>query len=125
MVRDGYFYGLGFLVVGGLVWLATGLVWLLGFQRGEQHRQAARRGVDLLRCERHAQVGQVLPEHLRLFHADGRQDVIVVCTPVLWLGGWSLLALISIVEFWNLALPAAAVGQSASIGAALALALAD
>ena len=28
MVRDGYFYGLGFLVVGGLVWLATGLVWL-------------------------------------------------------------------------------------------------
>ena len=28
MVRDGYFYGLGFLVVGGLVWLATGLAWL-------------------------------------------------------------------------------------------------
>ncbi|MGU9809109.1 protease modulator HflK [Pseudomonas sp. LF052] len=41
--------------------------------------------------------------------------------PVLWLSGWSLL---SIVEFWNLALPAAAVGQSASIGAALGLALA-
>jgi len=45
-------------------------------------------------------------------------------TPVLWLGGWALLALISIVEFWNLGLPAAPVGQSASIGAALALALA-
>lgn len=44
--------------------------------------------------------------------------------PVLWLGGWSLLALVSITEFWNLALPAAAVGQSATIGAALALALA-
>ncbi len=44
--------------------------------------------------------------------------------PVLWLSGWSLLALLSIVEFWNLALPAAAVGQSASIGAALGLALA-
>src|SRR5471032_2872693 len=43
---------------------------------------------------------------------------------VLWLSGWSLLALLSIVEFWNLALPAAAVGQSASIGAALGLALA-
>lgn len=28
MVRDGYYYGLGFLVVGGLVWLATGLIWL-------------------------------------------------------------------------------------------------
>ena len=44
--------------------------------------------------------------------------------PVLWLSGWSLLALVSIIEFWNLALPAAAVGQSASIGAALGLALA-
>ncbi|MGN5952954.1 hypothetical protein ACP6MN_15020, partial [Enterococcus faecalis] len=44
--------------------------------------------------------------------------------PVLWLGGWSLFALVSIVEFWNLGLPAAAVGQGASIGAALALALA-
>ncbi len=43
---------------------------------------------------------------------------------MLWLGGWSLLALVSVIEFWNLALPAAAVGQSASIGAALALALA-
>lgn len=28
MVRDGYFYGLGFLVASGLVWLATGIVWL-------------------------------------------------------------------------------------------------
>ncbi|WP_338514022.1 protease modulator HflK [Pseudomonas poae] len=45
-------------------------------------------------------------------------------TPVLWLCGWALLALISIVEFWNLTLPAAAIGQSASIGAALGLALA-
>ena len=44
--------------------------------------------------------------------------------PVLWLGGWSLLTLVSILEFWNLALPAAPVGQSASVGAALALALA-
>ncbi|MFT0472632.1 protease modulator HflK [Pseudomonas antarctica] len=44
--------------------------------------------------------------------------------PVLWLSGWSLLALVSIIEFWNLALPAAAVGQSASVGAALGLALA-
>ncbi len=44
--------------------------------------------------------------------------------PVLWLSGWSLLALVSILEFWNLALPAAPVGQFASVGAALALALA-
>ncbi|QJI31890.1 protease modulator HflK [Pseudomonas sp. ADAK18] len=44
--------------------------------------------------------------------------------PVLWLCGWSLLALVSIVEFWNLALPPAAVGQAASVGAAAALLLA-
>jgi regulator of protease activity HflC (stomatin/prohibitin superfamily) len=44
--------------------------------------------------------------------------------PVLWLCGWSLLALISVVEFWNLALPPAAVGQAASVGAAVALLLA-
>ncbi|WP_300633430.1 protease modulator HflK [Pseudomonas sp.] len=44
--------------------------------------------------------------------------------PVLWLSGWSLLALVSVIEFWSLSLPAAAVGQSASIGAALGLALA-
>ena len=58
--------------------------------------------------------------YARLAGRFGKQ----IGTPVLWLGGWSLLALISIVEFWNLALPAAAVGQSATIGAALALALA-
>jgi hypothetical protein len=44
--------------------------------------------------------------------------------PVLWLGGWSLLALVSIIEFWNLTLPSAPAGQAASVGAALALALA-
>jgi regulator of protease activity HflC (stomatin/prohibitin superfamily) len=44
--------------------------------------------------------------------------------PVFWLCGWSLLALVSISEFWNLALPAAAIGQAASVGAAIALALA-
>ncbi|PHN28083.1 protease modulator HflK [Pseudomonas sp. ICMP 460] len=54
----------------------------------------------------------------------GSRVLAQIGAPVLWLGGWSLLALVSIIEFWNLALPAAAVGQSASIGAALALALA-
>ncbi|KAA0950605.1 protease modulator HflK [Pseudomonas sp. ANT_H14] len=44
--------------------------------------------------------------------------------PVMWLCSWSLLALVSIQQFWNLALPAAAVGQAASVGAALALILA-
>ncbi|MFC6336024.1 protease modulator HflK [Pseudomonas sp. CCM 7891] len=44
--------------------------------------------------------------------------------PVLWLCGGSLLALLSIVEFWNLALPPAVVGQAASVGAAVALLLA-
>ena len=30
--------------------------------------------------KRQAQVGQVATEYLRLLYADGRQDVIVVCT---------------------------------------------
>jgi len=59
----------------------------------------------------------------RLFERFGSGLLAQVGTPVLWLCGWSLLALISVVEFWNLTLPAAQVGQSASIGAALALAL--
>jgi len=44
--------------------------------------------------------------------------------PVFWLGGWSLLALVSVQQFWSLDLPPAAVGQAASVGAAIALALA-
>lgn len=41
----------------------------------------------------------------------------------LWLGGWSALVLLSIDQVWNLALPAGAVGLSASVGAALMLLL--
>jgi len=44
--------------------------------------------------------------------------------PVFWLGGWSLLALVSVQQFWSLDLPPAPVGQAASVGAAIALALA-
>ena len=44
--------------------------------------------------------------------------------PTLWLGGWALLTLVSISQFWNLALPPAALGLSASVGAVLALLLA-
>ncbi|KIP94557.1 protease modulator HflK [Pseudomonas fluorescens] len=44
--------------------------------------------------------------------------------PTLWLGGWALLVLLSIEQVWNLALPPAALGISASIGAALALLMA-
>lgn len=44
--------------------------------------------------------------------------------PTLWLGAWAVLALFSISQFWNLALPAAALGLSASVGAALSLLLA-
>ena len=62
--------------------------------------------------------------YARLFGRFGSGLLAQVGMPVVWLGGWSLLALISVIEFWNLELPAAAVGQSASIGAALALALA-
>lgn len=42
----------------------------------------------------------------------------------LWLGGWALLAVLSIEQVWNLTLPAAAVGLSATVGAAFALLLA-
>ncbi|WP_159813237.1 protease modulator HflK [Pseudomonas sp. 18058] len=41
----------------------------------------------------------------------------------LWLGGWALLVALSIEQVWNLTLPAAAVGVSASVGATLALLL--
>ncbi|PYC26686.1 hypothetical protein DMX02_02200 [Pseudomonas jessenii] len=42
----------------------------------------------------------------------------------LWLAGWALLLVLSIDSVWNLALPAAAMGLSATVGAALALLLA-
>lgn len=42
----------------------------------------------------------------------------------LWLGGWALLVLLGIEQAWNLALPAAAVGLSATVGAVIALLLA-
>lgn len=45
-------------------------------------------------------------------------------TPVMWLCGTSLFALINLQQFWNLALPAAPVGASANVGAAVALVLA-
>ncbi|MDT3310274.1 protease modulator HflK [Pseudomonas sp. rhizo66] len=41
----------------------------------------------------------------------------------LWLGGWALLAVLSIDQTWNLTLPAAATGLSATVGAGLALLL--
>lgn len=44
--------------------------------------------------------------------------------PTLWLGAGALLSLWAIKQFWDLALPAAALGLSASIGAVLALLLA-
>ncbi|MHC8346915.1 protease modulator HflK [Pseudomonas sp. RT6P73] len=45
-------------------------------------------------------------------------------TSTLWLAGWALLTIFSISQFWNLALPPAALGLSASVGAALSLLLA-
>ncbi|MDY7536274.1 protease modulator HflK [Pseudomonas sp. Bout1] len=60
----------------------------------------------------------------RLFGRVGSGLLVQIGAPVFWLCGWSLLALFSVLEFWSLALPAAAVGQAASVGAAIALALA-
>ncbi|SDU14423.1 Regulator of protease activity HflC, stomatin/prohibitin superfamily [Pseudomonas mediterranea] len=44
--------------------------------------------------------------------------------PTLWLAGWAGLALLSLEQAWNLALPAAPLGVSASVGAVLSLLLA-
>ncbi|WGK93555.1 protease modulator HflK [Pseudomonas migulae] len=44
--------------------------------------------------------------------------------PTLWLGAWALLVVFSINQVWNLALPPAALGFSASVAAALSLLLA-
>jgi len=44
--------------------------------------------------------------------------------PTLWLGGWALLALLCVEQAWNLDLPPAALGISATVGAAFALSLA-
>ncbi|MBD9564952.1 protease modulator HflK [Pseudomonas sp. PDM09] len=44
--------------------------------------------------------------------------------PTLWLAGWALLTLYSIEQVWNLTLPPAALGLSASVGATLSLLLA-
>ncbi|MBV6825389.1 protease modulator HflK [Pseudomonas sp. PD9R] len=44
--------------------------------------------------------------------------------PTLWLGGWALLALLCVEQVWNLELPSAALGISATVGATLALLLA-
>jgi regulator of protease activity HflC (stomatin/prohibitin superfamily) len=46
-----------------------------------------------------------------------------ISAATLWLGGWSALVVLSIEQVWNLALPAGAVGLSASVGAALMLLL--
>ena len=50
--------------------------------------------------------------------------LVQIGAPTLWLAGWALLALFSIEQFWNLALTPAALGVSASVGAALSLLLA-
>lgn len=47
-----------------------------------------------------------------------------VGAPTLWLGGWALLTLYSLSQFWNLTLPPGPLGVSASIGSALSLLLA-
>ncbi|ROM82157.1 hypothetical protein BK652_16805 [Pseudomonas brassicacearum] len=44
--------------------------------------------------------------------------------PALWLAGWATLVLLSLAQVWNLTLPAAPLGTSASVGAALSLLLA-
>ncbi|VVO88502.1 hypothetical protein PS876_02173 [Pseudomonas fluorescens] len=48
----------------------------------------------------------------------------LIGAPTLWLGGWALLMVLSIEQLWNLTVPPAAVGVSATVGAALALLLA-
>ncbi|HWT70063.1 MAG TPA: protease modulator HflK [Pseudomonas sp.] len=44
--------------------------------------------------------------------------------PTLWLGGWAVLTLVCVEQVWSLGLPPAALGLSATVGAALALLMA-
>lgn len=55
--------------------------------------------------------GEPAAWHRGLINRFGGGLLAHIGAPVLWLGGWSLLALLSVLEFWNLALPAAPVGQ--------------
>ncbi|WP_434767200.1 protease modulator HflK [Pseudomonas triticicola] len=54
----------------------------------------------------------------------GRYLLGQIGAPALWLAGWASLVLLSSEQVWNLALPAAALGLSANVGAALTLLLA-
>lgn len=54
----------------------------------------------------------------------GRYLLGQIGAPALWLAGWALLVLLSTEQVWSLALPAAALGLSANVGAALTLLLA-
>ncbi|WP_095152590.1 protease modulator HflK [Pseudomonas sp. Irchel s3b5] len=53
-----------------------------------------------------------------------QHGVTQIGTPTLWLGGWALLALSGVEQVWNLTLPPAALGMSATVGAAISLLLA-
>jgi regulator of protease activity HflC (stomatin/prohibitin superfamily) len=53
-----------------------------------------------------------------------RRMMLQIGAPTLWLGGWALLTLLSVEQAWNLTLPSAAFGLSASVGAVLSLLLA-
>jgi len=54
----------------------------------------------------------------------GRYLLGQIGAPALWLAGWALLVLLSTEQVWSLALPAAALGLSANVVAALTLLLA-
>ena len=57
-------------------------------------------------------------------HQHWLRMLMQIGAPTLWLGGWALLTLLSIEQAWNLELTPAALGVSASVGAALSLLLA-
>ncbi|MCP1416266.1 regulator of protease activity HflC (stomatin/prohibitin superfamily) [Pseudomonas laurylsulfativorans] len=63
----------------------------------------------------------------RLLDRISRQSLNLlgqIGAPTLWLGGWALLALLGVEQAWNLALPPAALGLTATVGAACSLLLA-
>lgn len=57
-------------------------------------------------------------------HLHWQRMLMQIGAPTLWLAGWAVLTLFSIEQVWNLQLPPAALGFSASVGAALSLLLA-
>ncbi|KAE9647307.1 protease modulator HflK [Pseudomonas sp. PB106] len=105
------------------------LVLVAGLQSAWWVTQWRARAIDPVALTTVAEDEQPAPEGwyerlLDLLSQRGLHVLGQIGAATLWLGGWAVLVSLSIEQVWNLSLPAAAVGLSATVGAALALLLA-